>query len=233
MSVSTQSLPKAVQISEMLIREIAAGRLTDGARLPTERQMAGDLGIAVGTLRRALAILEEQGLLDRVQGSGNYVRAKKDIRSVYSFFRLELVEGGGLPSADVLEVLRLRKPVDIPDIGVSEWGHRIRRLRLLSGQPVAYEEIWLDYRFCEKLQAADLNESLYLYYKDRLGLVISEVEDRIGVSELPDWGIASLGIPSGSHCGYVERIGKAQDGSAAEYSRTWFDQSAARYTVRR
>ena len=57
----TQSLPKFIQLSEMLIREIAAGHLTDGARLPPERNMADDLGVAVGTLRKALADVEAKG----------------------------------------------------------------------------------------------------------------------------------------------------------------------------
>ena len=54
----TSELPKFIQLSEMLIREIAAGRLVDGARLPPEREMADDLGVAVGTLRKALADVE-------------------------------------------------------------------------------------------------------------------------------------------------------------------------------
>ncbi|MEL6700823.1 MAG: GntR family transcriptional regulator, partial [Pseudomonadota bacterium] len=67
------TLPKHLQIGEMLVREIASGRLADGARLPSERQMASELNVAVGTLRRALDDLTERGLLERVQGSGNYV----------------------------------------------------------------------------------------------------------------------------------------------------------------
>ena len=51
-------------------------------------QMAAGLGIAVGTLRKALASLEDKGLLERVQGSGNYVRAKADTGSIYAFLRL-------------------------------------------------------------------------------------------------------------------------------------------------
>ena len=51
-----KALPKTIQLSEMLIREIAAGLYPDGSRLPTERRMAEDLGVAVGTLRRALAM---------------------------------------------------------------------------------------------------------------------------------------------------------------------------------
>ena len=102
-----QALPKTLQVSEMLIREIVSGRIPDGSRLPSERQMAADLGIAVGTLRRALAILEDKGLLNRIQGSGNYVQAKASVPSVYSFFRLELLDGGGLPTADIIDVFNV------------------------------------------------------------------------------------------------------------------------------
>ena len=61
-SASPQALPKYVQISERLIREIAAGHIADGARLPPERDMAAEFGIAVGTLRKSLADLEENQL---------------------------------------------------------------------------------------------------------------------------------------------------------------------------
>ncbi len=71
------ALPKYIQISEMLIRDIAAGRLGDGMRLPPERDMAKSLDISVGTLRKALADLESKGALRRLQGSGNYVQAPK------------------------------------------------------------------------------------------------------------------------------------------------------------
>jgi hypothetical protein len=72
-----------------------------GERLPPERDMAEELGIAVGTLRKALAELQNRGLLERVQGSGNYVRAISDPKSVYAMFRLELLGGGGLPTAEI------------------------------------------------------------------------------------------------------------------------------------
>ncbi len=54
-------------------------------------------------------------MLDRLQGSGNYIRHGADGASVYGMFRLELPEGGGLPRADVLDVQALDKPDDLPD----------------------------------------------------------------------------------------------------------------------
>ncbi|MEL6801963.1 MAG: GntR family transcriptional regulator, partial [Pseudomonadota bacterium] len=166
------ALPKYVQTAELLIREIAAGRLIAGERLPPEREMAKDLGLAVGTLRKALADLEERGLLERVQGSGNYVKSGADAAGIYAFFRLELIEGGGLPTAEVLCVERLPKPVGFPVFGASDGGHRIRRLRRLGGQPAALEEIWLDSSYAPTVSPDDLSESLYLFYRQRLGLWI-------------------------------------------------------------
>ena len=136
----SSALPKYVQTAELLIREIAAGRLADGARLPPERDMAGDLDISVGTLRKALNDLTDRGLLERVQGSGNYVRHKAEAAGVYAFFRLELVDGGGLPTADILSVDRMKKPDDLPNFGRSDEGHRIRRLRRLSGVPAGFHQ---------------------------------------------------------------------------------------------
>ncbi|MBT8418949.1 MAG: GntR family transcriptional regulator, partial [Silicimonas sp.] len=117
MAAATAELPIYMQTAEMLLREISAGRLSEGEKLPPERDMAADLGIAVGTLRKALDDLETKGFLERVQGSGNYVRHNPDAAGVYAFFRLELLEGGGLPTAKVLTAERLKKPADLPTFG--------------------------------------------------------------------------------------------------------------------
>ncbi len=228
----SSALPKYVQTAELLIREIAAGRLADGARLPPERDMAGDLDISVGTLRKALNDLTDRGLLERVQGSGNYVRHKAEAAGVYAFFRLELVDGGGLPTADILSVDRMKKPEDLPRFGRSDEGHRIRRLRRLSGVPAALEEIWLDAGWAETVTREDLLESLYLFYRTQLGLWIARAEDRIGVDSVPDWGVPEFKLKAGAPAGFIERWGRTNEGDIAEFSRTWFDASVARYIAR-
>jgi len=228
----TSALPKFVQLSEMLIREIAAGHLADGARLPPERDMADDLGVAVGTLRKALADVEAKGLLDRVQGSGNYVRHRPAVESVYAFFRLELLKGGGLPTAEVLSVDRLTKPTGFARLGGHAEGHRIRRLRSLDGVLIALEEIWLDGGHRETIQIGDLSESLYHFYRHDLGLVIASVEDRIGVEVLPEWSPQTFHLRAGEPTGYIERVSWTATKQPAEFSRTWYDAKCANYISR-
>ena len=225
------ALPLYVEVSEMLIRDMTAGRLLDGERLPPERNMARDLGISVGTLRKALGLLENKGQLTRRHGSGNYVHHKPDVDSVYAFFRLEKPDGGGLPTADILDVTKLSKPASLPAFGTSENAHRIRRLRRLDGEPVAVEEIWLDGSYAQRLSPEVLSHSLYLFYRSRLGLRITRVEDRVGVGVVPDWA-EGLDVLAGTPAGHVDRISWAQDGQAAEVSTTIFNPARARYVQR-
>jgi GntR family transcriptional regulator len=226
------SLPLHIQIVELLIRDIAAGRLIDGEKLPPERVMAGQLGIAVGTLRKALAALTERGLLVRVQGSGNFIRVKASPVSVYSLFRLELVAGGGLPTARILSVERSIKDPDLPPFGSGPEAWRIRRLRFLSGVPAAVEEIWLDAGYASAIRAEDVSESLYLFYRQHLGLWIARVEDRIGQGALPGWAPAEFPMDGALPLPLVTRVAYGQDGRAAEASRTWYDPQTTRYVAR-
>ena len=60
---SPGALPTYVQISEAIARRITAGQWLDGERLPPERTMAAEFGVAVGTLRKALSRLQGQQLI--------------------------------------------------------------------------------------------------------------------------------------------------------------------------
>ncbi len=226
------SLPLYVEIAELLIRDIAAGRYMDGARLPPERELAASLCTTVTTLRKALVLLEEKALLKRIQGSGNYIKTQSDVDSVYAFFRVELLQGGGLPTAQLLSVDRCAKPAGLPTFGDSDFAHRIRRLRSLSGEPCVLEEIWLDGSYVPSLTRADLPDSLYLFYRETLGLWITRVEDRLSIAPCPDWAPDAFAPLAGAPLAYAERISWAQDGTRAEVSRNWIDTNKARYVAR-
>lgn len=226
------ALPRYLQLSEMLARDIAAGRLLDGERLPPERLLAVRLGTSVGTLRKALGELTDRGLLERRQGSGNYIRAVADPQHLYAFFRIELLDGGGLPTAQLLSLDRMPKPGDLPVFGTSDHAYRIRRLRFLNDLPCVLEEIWLDGGYASGIVAKDLSESLYLFYRKRLNLWISHVEDRVGTGALPGWAPERFGPRPGSVTGLVQRTGFDQQNRRAEFSRNWFDPQHCHYVSR-
>ncbi len=67
--------PPYEQLRRQLADLIAAGRLGPGDRLPPLRQLAGDLGVAVGTVARTYRELEQGGLLTSRRGGGTRVAA--------------------------------------------------------------------------------------------------------------------------------------------------------------
>ena len=224
-------LPKYMQISELLIRDIGSGRLIDGERLPPERVLANTLNVTVTTLRKSLKVLAEKGMLKQVQGSGNYVchGAKDD--SVYAMFRLELLKGGGLPSAKFIDIKQVVKPPNIPSFGTSNIATRMRRIRYLDETIIGLEEIWLDFDegVVKKNQVSD---SLYHYYRTRLGFWITHAEDRVSIRPLPDWTPNDFSLCAGTITGFIERFSWTKKTKPIEYSKTWYDTNNAHYVQR-
>lgn len=65
--------PPYEQLRRQLADLITAGQLSPGDRLPSLRQLAGDLGVAVGTVARTYRELEQEGLLTSRRGGGTRV----------------------------------------------------------------------------------------------------------------------------------------------------------------
>jgi GntR family transcriptional regulator len=62
-----------VQVADYIAGRIASGALAPGAKLPAERDMAADYGVAYDTIRRATALLRERGLIVTIIGRGTFV----------------------------------------------------------------------------------------------------------------------------------------------------------------
>lgn len=61
-------------IADDLRNQITTGRLKPGERLPSETQLAAQYEVSAATLRSALAMLQGEGLVEKIHGKGNFVR---------------------------------------------------------------------------------------------------------------------------------------------------------------
>lgn len=66
------------RIAAAIARDIQSGRLPAGYKLPTVRELSGEMGVACGTIKHAYEHLEEQGFVTMVQGSGSFVLDQKE-----------------------------------------------------------------------------------------------------------------------------------------------------------
>lgn len=69
--------PASERLVRALADDILEGRLETGARLPAHRDLAWKLGIGVGTVTKAYAVLDRRGLTRSVKGRGTFVTARQ------------------------------------------------------------------------------------------------------------------------------------------------------------
>lgn len=71
----TLDTPLYLQLAALLREDIAAGRLRPGDKLPSESELVERYSVGRVTVREALALLVNEGLLRKLQGRGTFVRA--------------------------------------------------------------------------------------------------------------------------------------------------------------
>ena len=67
-----------VQVADHIAARITAGELSPGARLPGERDLAEEYGVALGTIRRAVQELRDRGLVVTLPAKGTYITRPDD-----------------------------------------------------------------------------------------------------------------------------------------------------------
>ncbi|HJR51199.1 MAG TPA: aminotransferase class I/II-fold pyridoxal phosphate-dependent enzyme, partial [Gemmatimonadales bacterium] len=73
-SLGANAEPKYQALLDALRRDIESGTLPPGTRLPTQRDLARRLGVAIGTVGRAYAVAEQRGIVSGEVGRGTFVR---------------------------------------------------------------------------------------------------------------------------------------------------------------
>jgi GntR family transcriptional regulator len=136
--------PAYAQLATILRKKIAEGVYPPGDRIPSESSISKTYGVSPMTVRQAIGVLTEQGLLDRIQGSGTFVKPLNITESRFELDTLRDIfqDPDGtkvkvlqltLAKADPMTAAKLHLPVDSRVI-------LIRRLLLRAAKPVMYHE---------------------------------------------------------------------------------------------
>jgi GntR family transcriptional regulator len=137
--------PKYLRIHAELRDRISRGRWPAGQPLPAQRDLAAEFGVSVMTLRQALQLLADDGLIDIRHGSGSYVaqRYAYDLGHLRSFAS-DLAGQGARISTRLLTAGIVIAPEEV-DARLGGPGEvlRLRRLRLADGQPLIVQTSYL------------------------------------------------------------------------------------------
>lgn len=103
-------VPAYAQLSQELRKRIADKSYPPGSCLPPETAMARQFGVSLMTVRQAVGLLVENGLVERVQGIGTFVRRIQVTESYFTFEGLHEI----LSQSELLQVKILKAKVEKP-----------------------------------------------------------------------------------------------------------------------
>ncbi len=140
--------PAYLQIAETLTDRVTSGVYPAGSRLPSGAELCTEFGVSPMTVRRALTILQDQGLVSGVRGRGTFARS---IDLGDSVFRLDSLTGDWLDESAEIRLLSAsmtRADEKVATMLGIRSGDRViylRRLVLYNASPAMYHTEYIVY----------------------------------------------------------------------------------------
>ncbi|MHB1596094.1 MAG: GntR family transcriptional regulator [Streptosporangiaceae bacterium] len=226
-------------VRRILADQIAAGQLRPGQRLGAERDLADHLGVSRTTLRQALAVLEDSGLLRRVpgRGGGTFVskgKIDRDLSRVVGVPAL-LRSQGVIAGTRVLSArltpaqepaiaeLRLRPGDLVVDLV---------RIRLADGSPISVEHLMLPADRFPGLLELPLGGSVYELLDEHYQTQPKEAVERIEVVAASGDEATILDVAAGAPLLSITRTTVGADDEPIEFSHDLFRGDRTRIVVR-
>lgn len=213
-------VPLYFQVAEQLEQAIQDGRLAPGDRMDNEIALAQQLGLSRPTMRQAIQVLVDKGLLVRKRGVGTQVVQSRLRRSVeLTSLHDDLTRAGKATATEVLGLeLVGAADEDCDHLGVSPgdkiWS--VERLRFIDGEPLALLHNSVPASVAD-LGAADLAGTGLYEVLRAAGVHMRVANQEIGARRAGSREARLLGEPKGAPLLTMRRTAYDDKGQAVEY----------------
>lgn len=209
------------QVREMLTLRLIEGDWQPGEVIPSEIQLAQELGVSQGTVRKALDEMVRDNILRRKQGRGTFVAKSDDAEFVFQFFRIQPDQGERvLPTSEVHSVTHDHADGAVADRLQIPPGCEtltIERVRRLNEQPVIAERVILrSDQFDGFPDDGDLPNNLYNFYAQKWGIRVGRTDEWLKAVPAGQTQSQLLGCPEFTPLLRVERVALDLSGNPIE-----------------
>lgn len=224
--------PLYLQLADVLIARIASGEWKPGASIKNEIDLSKEFGVSVGTMRKALAVLEEARLLTRHQGKGSFVADASSQDHLNRYQNIYSIDGSPLN-------LRVRQSrIDFADdacqqlgIGLVDGGvFRCTQVHLTGNTASAFEEAFVPARLfpgLEHEEQYDLHSSA-----KRCGVMLGEGTEKV-FFQRPRADVAvALGVRPHDRVAVMERLILGINSQPVEWRTVWTELKDGYYFAR-
>lgn len=206
-------LPLYTQVKELMIKRITDSLWLPGMLLPSENELAKELKVSQGTVRKALDEMALDKLVVRKQGRGTYITEHDNQRDLFHFFHLVNSKGVGknLPESHVITIeegVCTQQELELLELQPTDEVIRVSRVRLLENKPVIYELISVPKSLFPYLSETEANlpNSLYSLYESRYGVSVARASEWLSARGANQYTSEQLKIENGAPILTIRRL---------------------------
>lgn len=217
---------KYEQIAEELMQEIQNGKHLPGTQLPLEKELCDKYKVSRVTIKRAVDVLVNRGLVVKRRGWGTFVKTldeeyAKGLSVSNQFLGFSETFKGREVHTEILKFEIVHPPEDIAtklNTSVDDFVYDIIRVRTLENIPHVVEYMMMPILLIPGLRKDTISASIYHYIEDKLKLKIQSAHRAIKAVNSTELERQYLQIDDNMPILEVEQVAFLSDGQPFEYS---------------
>ncbi len=238
--IRTGAGPLYSRIAECVSEYIRLKMFPEGARLPTESQLAEHFRVSIITVRTALKLLADQGTIERQQGLGTFVRRSSAPPSTWALGSIN-----DLVHASQVSELRVLKHgfTALPKWAASDLGSEpgalhfnVEVVRSQNGRPFQLTDAFYPKGLGDELAQLDLAQQLEVNHlvvgavEDVTGRKVDLIRQKIGACAASNPVAASLDLPPRTPLLLITRVSFTADGQILQVARSHYQTKDFSYS---
>ncbi|WP_347919188.1 GntR family transcriptional regulator [Paracoccus marcusii] len=219
-AIRKSAVARYLQLAALFRRRIETNEWPVDSRIPTVEELAKECGVANMTIRQALSLLEQEGLIERFRAKGTFVRMnnRRDLWCQVQTDWNGLLMARADASIEVLSSEPGAMPTDFPP-GLADLAPsylHLRRRHSREGQAFLLADVFIDERLAARIAPADYTAKTSMrLIADLPGLKIVNAQQVLTIGSADPEVAALLGVSLGDPIAYVQRTAVAEDGTIA------------------
>ena len=214
--------PLYAQVEEIIRQRLIDNYWKPGEALPSEFQLADELDVSQGTVRKALNDMVAENLLERRQGRGTFVSEHTERRALFLFFNLVGEDGSRTMPVSRIISSDIRKATSEErkrlELAAGDEVVTVRRVRSLHDKPAIVDSVTVSKALFPTLgSGVKLPENLYRFYQGEYGITIAKAEERVRAVSASAEEAELLGLEPGSPLLEIDRTSLTLDARPVEW----------------
>lgn len=227
---------KYVKIASIIRKDVEDGVYKPGDRLPVERELQDHFQVSKMTIRHALQLLQQQGVIRIERSRGAFVIDLQVQRSKEILGLTELLEREGLKShSKVVHLDRIspdRQIQEMMNIKEDDEIYYLHRIRYADDEAIAIEYSYINAKYCPGLEMFNLEEfSLYDIFYEHYKMHIAWAKDEISADNIRGEDAKILLQAKSGPALIVHNTAYDTDDTSIEFTRTIYNYKTFTYQI--